>query len=68
MIKGFGSVNQTNGSGSSRPKNIRILRIRIRNTVIYSKGDTGECKAEKMNLKKKIHQNELSFEGKYINN
>ncbi len=28
----FGSVSLTNGSGSGRPKNIRLLRIRIRNT------------------------------------
>jgi hypothetical protein len=29
MIEGSGSVPLTNGSGSRRPKNIRILRIRI---------------------------------------
>jgi hypothetical protein len=32
-IEGSGSVLRTNGSGSRRPKNIRLLRIRIRNTV-----------------------------------
>ncbi len=32
MIEGSGSVRLTIGSGSGRPKNIRILRIRIRNT------------------------------------
>jgi hypothetical protein len=32
MIKGSGSVTLTNGSGSKRPKNIRIRRFRIRNT------------------------------------
>jgi hypothetical protein len=31
MIEGSGSVFLTNGSGSGRPKNIWILRIRIRN-------------------------------------
>ncbi len=31
-IEGSGSVSLTNGSGSGRPKNIWILRIRIRNT------------------------------------
>jgi hypothetical protein len=36
MIEGSGSgaVSLTNGSGSGRPKNIWILRIRIRNTAI----------------------------------
>jgi hypothetical protein len=29
---GSGSLTRTNGSGSGRPGNIRILRIRIRNT------------------------------------
>jgi hypothetical protein len=33
MIVGSGSMPLTNGSGSRRPKNIRIRRIRIRNTV-----------------------------------
>ncbi len=35
MIEGSGSVSLTNGSGcrSGRPKNMRILRIRIRNTA-----------------------------------
>ncbi len=32
MIKGLGYVSLTNGSGSGRPKNKRILWIRIRNT------------------------------------
>ncbi len=32
VTEGSGSVALTNGSGSGRPKNIRILRIRIRNT------------------------------------
>jgi hypothetical protein len=37
-IEGFrsGSVPLTNGSGSKRPKNIRILRSRIRNTAPYT--------------------------------
>ncbi len=36
MIEGSGSVYLTNGSGSGRPENILILRIRIRlrNTVL----------------------------------
>jgi hypothetical protein len=36
MIEGFGSlsVSLTNGSGSGRPKNIWILRIRIRNSAV----------------------------------
>jgi hypothetical protein len=33
---GSGSVSLTNGSGSGRPKNIWILRIRIRNTAVSS--------------------------------
>ncbi len=38
MIDGYGSgkVPRINGSGSRRPKNIRIPRIRIRNTGVYS--------------------------------
>ncbi len=32
---GSGSVSLTNGSGSGRPKNIWILRIRIRNIFCY---------------------------------
>jgi hypothetical protein len=43
MIEGSGSIPLTNGSGSSRPKNIRIrrirLRIRNRNTAFYSNLD-----------------------------
>ncbi len=31
MMKGSGSVFPTNGSGSGRPKNIKTIRIRIRN-------------------------------------
>jgi hypothetical protein len=34
MIEGSGSVYLTNGSGSGRPENIWILRIRLRNTVL----------------------------------
>jgi hypothetical protein len=34
MIEGSGSVSLTNESESGRPKNIWILRIRIRNTAI----------------------------------
>jgi hypothetical protein len=36
--EGSGSIPLTNGSGSGRPKNtwIRWIRIRIRNTAIYS--------------------------------
>ncbi len=33
MIEGSGSVSLTNGSGSGRPKNLWILRIRIRKTA-----------------------------------
>ncbi len=36
MVEGSGSVPLTNGSGSRRPKNIRIRRIRIRNTAIHT--------------------------------
>jgi hypothetical protein len=36
MIEGSGSVPLTNGSGSRRPKNIRLLWIRIRYTAKYS--------------------------------
>ena len=32
MIEGSVSASLTNGSGSEKPKNIWILRIRIRNT------------------------------------
>ncbi len=46
MIKGSGSVSLTNWSGSGRPKNIRILQIRIRNTglnwkLCYRRGAGG---------------------------
>ncbi len=43
MIEGFwaGSGSLTNGSGSRRPKNIWILRIRIRNTAEHWLLDTG---------------------------
>ncbi len=37
MIEGSGSISLTNGSGFVRPKNIWILRIRIRNTVFLHK-------------------------------
>ncbi len=33
MTEGSGSISLTNGSGSRRPKNIWILRVRIRNTA-----------------------------------
>ncbi len=35
MVEGSGSIPRNNGSGSGsrRPKNIRLLRIRIRNTA-----------------------------------
>jgi hypothetical protein len=35
-LKGSGSLSWLNGSGSGRPKNTRILRIRIRSTDNYS--------------------------------
>jgi hypothetical protein len=36
MIKGSGSVPPTNGSGSGRPKNLRIrIKLRIQNTCSY---------------------------------
>ncbi len=42
MIEGSGagavSVPLTNGSGSGRPKNLRILRLKIRNTA-YNKSE-----------------------------
>ena len=43
MIEGSGSVRLTNGSGSGsrRPKNIRIRRIRIRNTGFNPISDLG---------------------------
>ncbi len=34
MIDGSGSIPLTNGSGSGRPKNIRIRKIRILNTAL----------------------------------
>jgi hypothetical protein len=41
-----GSVHRTNGSGSGRPKNIRIIRIRIRiPTLIFEISETTEIPA-----------------------
>ena len=41
MIEGSGSIPLTNGSGSGRPKNMRIwIRIRIRNTVCSESSHT----------------------------
>jgi hypothetical protein len=40
MIEGSESVLLTNGPGSGRPKNLRILQIRIRNTSIQLEVNT----------------------------
>ena len=37
----IGSASLTNGSGSGRPKNIWILRIRIRNTGYWEEESVG---------------------------
>ncbi len=45
MIEGSGSISLTNGSGSGRPTNTWILRIRIRNTRCILFARAGELPA-----------------------